>query len=70
MLEVKLDELLALLEVNNPDLIETWLSADILDAEIDIPGYFTCGSDRDKHEGGVMLCIRDTFHFSHLPSPH
>ena len=68
----KMDELLALVEADNPDLIcvtETWLNADCTNAEIAVPGYVVCRRDRDRHGGGVMLYIRDTFQFTHLLDP-
>ena len=67
-----MDELTALVAAKNPDLIcivETWLSADITVAEIDVPGYIPCRCDRDRHGGGVMLYIRNTFQFTYLPNP-
>ena len=67
-----MDELIALADTNNPDVIcivETWLSVDISDAEIYIPGYTTCRRDRDRHGGGIMLYVRDTFQFTFLPDP-
>ena len=39
---LKHNELCAVVEVNNPDIVcvaETWLDADITDSEIDLPGY-------------------------------
>lgn len=67
-----MDELLALVEVDNPDLIcitETWLSEDITNAGIAVPGYIICRRDRNRHGGGVMLYIRDIFQFTHPPNP-
>ena len=67
-----MDELLALVEADNPDLIcvtETWLNADCTNAEIAVPGYVACRHDRDRHGGGVMLYIRDTFQCTHLLDP-
>ena len=54
----KLDELTALCSANNPDivcLVETWLSADILDTEVSIPNYSILRLDRNRHGGGVAL---------------
>ena len=56
----KLDELTALCSANNPDivcLVETWLSADILDTEVSIPNYSILRLDRNRHGGGVALYI-------------
>ena len=67
-----MDELLALVEANNPDLnciTEIWLYADTANTEIAISGYISCRRDRDRHGGGVMLYIRDTFQFTQLPNP-
>ena len=35
-------------------VVETWLSAEILDAEISIQGYQCFKRDRNRHGGGVL----------------
>ena len=45
----KIDDLSQLIKASYPDLIalaETWLSSDILDSEISIPGYSLARADR------------------------
>ena len=69
----KLDELCALVEIHNPDVIsivESWLCADIPDNEISIPGYHIFRKDRNRHGGGVLLYIKDIFVFRELPVDH
>ena len=44
---------------------ETWLSLDILNSEIRIPGFDIARKDRHQH-GGVALYIRDTIPYSRL----
>ena len=50
-------------------LTETWLTSDIEDGEISIPGYSTVRSDRDKTKsskscgGGILVYIRDGLPF-------
>ena len=60
----KLDELCAIVETHNPDvvsIVESWLCADIPDNEISIPGYHVFRKDRHRHGGGVLLYIKDMF---------
>ena len=40
-------------------VIETWLSAEILDAEITIQGYQCFRRDRNRHGGGIVVYVRD-----------
>ena len=40
-------------------IAETWLSNDISDAELFIPGYHIFRQDRDRHGGGVAVYIHD-----------
>ena len=59
----KLDELSAVIEAHNPDIVsivESWLCADISDSELHIPGYQIFRKDRHRHGGGV-LCISKVF---------
>ena len=39
-------------------LTETWLSTDIADAEVDIPGYQLFRLDRNRHGGGVAIYVK------------
>ena len=67
----KLDELCAIVEAHNPDvvsIVESWLCADIPDNEISIPGYHAFRKDRHRHGGGVLLYIKDTFVVRELPT--
>ena len=71
----KLDELILLVTTNvyYPDFIcitETWLSTDIMDCEVAIPGFQVCWLDRDRHGGGVLLYIRDVYHYTLIPGPN
>ena len=69
----KLDELILLATVHTPDIIcivETWLEGDINDTEISIPGYHSNRLDRHRHGGGVLLYIKDVYHYSVLPKPN
>lgn len=55
----KLDELRVLCLANNFDIIcvvESWLSPDISDAEIFIPGF---RRDRNRHGGGILIFVKD-----------
>lgn len=68
----KMDELTLLATVHIPDVIcivETWLDGDINDTEISIPGYHSQRLDRNRHGGGVLMYIKDIFHYSILPKP-
>ena len=40
-------------------VIETWLSAEMLDAEISIQGYQCFRRDRNWHGGGIVVYVRD-----------
>ena len=47
-------------------VVETWLSAEILDAEITIQGYQCFRHDRNRHGGGIVsLCKRLSFYHSY-----
>ncbi len=68
----KFDELCAVVEVNNPDIIcivETWLDTSILDSEVALPGYHLHRFDRNRHGGGVLAYVRCHFVVSLHPSP-
>ena len=54
----KIDALHAVVSVEEPDVIcivETWLSNDIDDIEIEIPRYDVVHKDRNRHGGGVCI---------------
>lgn len=60
----KHDELCVVVEANNLDIIcivETWLCRDILDSEIELPGYHVHRLDRNRQGGGVLVYVRDYF---------
>ena len=68
----KHDELRLIVEVNNPDIIcivETWLSSEILDSEVALPGYQVHRLDRNRHGGGIPVYVRDSFVSNLLSSP-
>ena len=59
-----------MVSVYNPDcicIVESWLSPDIDDSEVHIPNFQVCRLDRNRHGGGVLLYVKDEFHFSQLP---
>ena len=58
----KIKPLQLLVEAEDLDVIcvvETWLSAEILDAEISIQGYQCFRHDRNWHGGGIVVHVRD-----------
>jgi len=58
----KLDDLHAITEVHNPDVIcvvETWLGEEISNAEVSIPDYQLLRLDRNRHGGGVLMYVRN-----------
>lgn len=58
----KIESLQLLVEAEDLDVIcvvETWLSAEILDAEISIQGYQCFRRDRNRHGGGIVVYVRD-----------
>ena len=61
--EEKSREFKIFLREHNPDVVmgtESWLSADISDAEVFPQNYVTYRKDRkDKTGGGVFICVRD-----------
>ena len=68
----KYDELCVVVEANNPDIVcivETWLSSDILESEVALPGYQVHRLDRNRHGGGILVYVRDNFVVNLLPSP-
>ena len=67
MLEVfflKLDELCAVAEATNPKvmcIVESWLSDEISDNELVIDNYQILQLDRNRHGGGIVMYIPQTF---------
>ena len=62
----KLDELKIITENSNPDVVcitETWLSQEISDSEMSIPGY----RDKNRQGGGVLVYTRESLHIK-LPT--
>ena len=65
----KLDELRAVCSNHSYDIIgvtETWLSPDILDHELYLPGYSIMRRDRSHHGGGVAIYISNSLPFNTL----
>ena len=59
---LKMESLQVLAQAEDLDVIcvvETWLSAEILDAEISICGYQCFRRDRNRHGGGIVVYVRD-----------
>ena len=59
----KLDELSAIAEVERPDVIcivESWLSAEILNCEVSIESYEILRLDRNRHGGGLVMYIHNS----------
>ena len=48
-------------------LVETWLSPDITDSELIIPGYSLFRLDRNRHGGGVAIYVHCSLHATLLP---
>ena len=44
-------------------VVETWLSADILDNELHIPGYCLQRGDRNRNGGGVLMYVSSNLTF-------
>ena len=58
----KIDELAALCAANKPDvvcLVETWLSADVVNSEVAIHNYSLIRLDRNRHGGGVAIYVHN-----------
>ena len=56
----KLDELSAICSLYSPHIVavvETWLSHDILDSELVLPGYYLFRLDRNRRGGGVCVYV-------------
>ena len=71
----KLDELRATVTLEQPHIVcivETWLSPDIADNELQICGYQLVRLDRNRHSGGIPIYVNDVFCFRVLlkSGPH
>ena len=63
----KLDSLKAECLLHKPYIVcitETWLSDDISNHELHIPGYCVVRLDRSRHGGGVLMYISDLFTYN------
>ena len=68
----KLDDMLATVSILNPHIIcvvETWLSSEVKNNEIDVPGFQLYRHDRNHHGGGVLIYVSAMFFVSVFPSP-
>ena len=45
-------------------LNETWLSSDVNDHELSLPGYNILRRDRNRRGGGICIYVKDTINFS------
>ena len=64
----KFDELVFVVDLRHPDIIcivESWLSPEIFDHEITIPGYEHRRYDRNRHGGGVIIFVLQNQIFYH-----
>lgn len=62
----KLDELRATVTLEQPHIVcvvETWLSPDITDNELQISGYQLVRLDRNRNGGGIAMYVSDLFSF-------
>ena len=58
----KLDELHAIMLIRQPHIVcivETWLSPDVSDKELNLPGYQLLRLDRNRHGGGILMYVAD-----------
>ena len=69
----KLDNLLISVNIHKPHIIcvvESWLSTEISDSEISIPGFQLFRNDRNCHGGGVLMYVSSMLFTSvMLPPP-
>ena len=69
----KIDKLRLQASATNADIVcivETWLDATILNAEIYIPGYQIGRKDRNRHGGDILLYVKTSIPvFSHFLHP-
>ena len=59
----KFDELSAINSLHSPDIIcivESWLSSDICDSELSLPGFSLFRRDRNRHGGGILVYVKST----------
>ena len=52
-----MDDSVAVCLTCNPDVVESWLYADITDDEISLPNYYIVRLDRNCHGGGIVMYI-------------
>ena len=67
----KFKEFLLQVELCHPDvvyIVESWLSSDIQDSEILLPGYQSVRLDRSGHGGGVIMYVTNLFIVKQLPN--
>ena len=58
----KMDELHSIVESQRPlviCIVETWLSDEIRDQEISLPGYQVIRLDRNRHGGGILIYVHN-----------
>ncbi len=58
----KLDELRTIVEFQKPSaicIVETWLSTEITDQEITLPGYQVIRLDRNRHGGEIVIYVQN-----------
>ena len=51
-------------------VVESWLSAEVLDSEIHVPGYNPVRKDRNRHGGGIVIFVSDQVNCHLLQHPH
>ena len=69
----KIDEVRAICANMHYDLVivvESWLSAEVLDSEIHVPGYNPVRKDRNRHGGGIVIFVSDQVNCHLLQHPH
>ena len=62
----KLNVTVRLKQPNIVCIVETWLSSDILDKEIHLPGYQLLRLDRNRHGGGILLYVHEMMSYKLL----
>ena len=65
----KMDELRATMSTQHPHIVcvvETWLSPDISDNELQISDYQLVRLDRDRHGGGILMYVHFSVYFKVL----
>ena len=67
----KLGDLFVTIETHNfPDIVcivESWLGHDVRDQEIAIPNYNIFRHDQNRHGGGILIYVKDSYITSVLP---